>query len=134
MFIISILAYTVIISWFRMKSGSVWPAVLWHSAHNYLDQNVFSQMTNSQDSAYFIGETGFITAGIAVLFAVLILVFGKFDRSDTTPSKPDSAQAIDESDSLERTVGVDDLTLTDEQPATLDRRDAEMDADPRLNG
>jgi len=84
MFIISILAYTVIISWFRMKSGSVWPAVLWHSAHNYLDQNVFSQMTNSQNSAYFIGETGFITAGVAVVFAVLILVFGKFDIADTT--------------------------------------------------
>jgi len=33
---------------------------------------------------------------------------------------------------LERTVGVDDMTLTDEQLATLDRRDAEMDADPAL--
>ena len=33
---------------------------------------------------------------------------------------------------LERTIGVDDMTLTDEQLATLDRRDAEMDADPTL--
>jgi len=85
MFIISMLACTVIVSWLRMKSGSVWPAVLWHSAHNYLDQNVFSQMTNSQNSAYFIGETGFITASIAVILAVLILVFGKFDSPDATP-------------------------------------------------
>ena len=75
-----------------MKSGSVWPAVLWHSAHNFLDQQVFSQLTNSQNSAYFIGETGFITAGISVLFAVLILVFGKFDRGDAKPGLLDSTQ------------------------------------------
>jgi len=78
-----------------MKSGSVWPAVLWHSAHNYFDQHVFSTLTNSQNSAYFIGETGFITAGIAVLFAVLILLFGKFDRGDINPGKLNSTQCID---------------------------------------
>jgi len=92
MFVISMLAYTVIVSWFRMKSGSVWPAVLWHSAHNFLDQQVFSLLTNSQNSAYYVGETGFITAGICILFAVLILVFGKFDRYDINPRKLNSTQ------------------------------------------
>jgi len=33
---------------------------------------------------------------------------------------------------LERIVGVDDVELTDEQLATLDRRAAEMDANPTL--
>ena len=33
---------------------------------------------------------------------------------------------------LERVVGVDDMKLTDEQLATIDRRDAEMDADQSL--
>ena len=33
---------------------------------------------------------------------------------------------------LERIVGVDDAELTDEQLATLDRRDTEMDANPTL--
>ena len=33
---------------------------------------------------------------------------------------------------LERVVGASDADLTDEQLATLDRRDAEMDADPSL--
>jgi len=33
---------------------------------------------------------------------------------------------------LERIVGVDDVELSDEQLATLDRRDAEMDVDPSL--
>ena len=33
---------------------------------------------------------------------------------------------------LDRIVGVDDTELTDEQLATLDRRDANMDADPSL--
>jgi len=34
---------------------------------------------------------------------------------------------------LERTVGVNDETLTDEQHATIDRRAAEMDAAPTLD-
>ena len=38
-------------------------------------------MTSVDNSTYFISETGFITTLLAVLFAVLILVFGKFEKS-----------------------------------------------------
>ena len=79
-FIIDILAITVIVSWLRMKSNSIWPCVLWHIMHNFLDQAVFASMSNGVNKAYFVGETGFITTLFAVLFAVLILVFGKFSK------------------------------------------------------
>ena len=81
MFTIHILSATVIASWLRVKSSSVWPAVLWHAMHNFLDQGVFRSMTSVDNSTYFISETGFITTSFAVLFAVLILVFGKFEKS-----------------------------------------------------
>jgi membrane protease YdiL (CAAX protease family) len=81
MFTIHILSGTVIASWLRMKSNSVWPAALWHAMHNFLDQSVFRSMTSVENSAYFISETGFITTLFAVSFAVLILVFGKFERA-----------------------------------------------------
>jgi len=81
MFIIQFISITVIVSWLRMKSNSVWPAVLWHAMHNFLDQAVFRSMTSVGNSAYFISETGFITTLCAALFAVLILVFGKFEKS-----------------------------------------------------
>ena len=82
MFIIQILALNVIVSWLRMKSGSVWPAVLWHISQNFLNQLVFAAMTKAGDSAYFISETGFITTLCAVISAVLVLVFGKFSKID----------------------------------------------------
>jgi len=81
MFTIHILSATVIASWLRVKSNSVWPAALWHAMHNFLDQGVFRSMTSVDNSTYFISETGFITTLFAVLFAVLILVFGKFGKS-----------------------------------------------------
>lgn len=80
MFIMQILALTVIASWLRAKSSSVWPAAIWHAAHNALDQSVFRSMTTAANSAYFISETGFITTLCAVACAVLILAYGKFGK------------------------------------------------------
>jgi len=79
MFIVQFLAITVIASWLRVKSGSVLPAALWHGMHNVLDQTVFTSMTTGVDKAYFVSETGAITTVCAVIIAILILVFGKFN-------------------------------------------------------
>jgi len=82
MFIILVLSVSVIASWLRMKSGSVWPAILWHSVHNVLDQAIFTPMTGGANKAYFVSETGFITTICAAFLAVLILVFYKFKTAD----------------------------------------------------
>ncbi|MCL2136805.1 MAG: CPBP family intramembrane metalloprotease [Coriobacteriia bacterium] len=74
LFIVEVLALTVIITWLRMKSNSVWPAILFHAAHNYFDQVVFQSMTSGVNSAYFVGEIGIITLTITVIAAILILV------------------------------------------------------------
>ena len=87
LFIIHIMSVTVIASWLRIKSGSVWPAALWHAMHNVLDQGVFRPVTVAENSMYFISETGFITTLCAVMFAVLILVFGKFEESVLLPDE-----------------------------------------------
>ena len=80
MFVLQVMALTVIVSWLRMKSGSVWPAVVWHGAHNTLDQAVFPHLTGGDNKMYFISETGMLTTLLAVLAAVALLVFGKFDK------------------------------------------------------
>lgn len=76
-FLIEIFALTIIISWIRMKSNSVWPAILFHAFHNYLDQIVFQSFTCDTNSIYFVGEIGVITLSITILIAVLILVQGQ---------------------------------------------------------
>ena len=83
MFIIMITAGTVVVSWVKIKSGSIWPAAIWHGMHNFLDQGVFKPMTVGKDMAYYISETGFITTLFAVAIAALILVYGKFEKSSS---------------------------------------------------
>ena len=73
-FIIEVFALTVIITWIRMKSKSVWPAIFFHAVHNYLDQIIFQSLTNNVKSTYFVGETGFITIIFTVITTVLIII------------------------------------------------------------
>lgn len=77
MFIIMVFAANTIASWLRIKSGSVWPAVIWHASHNYFDQYILSTLTKDVDSvnkAYFVSETGFITVLLASVIAAFLLI------------------------------------------------------------
>jgi len=76
-FIIEVFALTVIITWIRMKSNSVWTAILFHAIHNYFDQVILQSLTKNTNSAYFVGETGIITIFFTILIAFFILVFTK---------------------------------------------------------
>ena len=66
-FVIEVFALTVIITWIRMKSNSVWRAILFHAVHNYLDQVILQSLTRNTNSAYFVGETGIITIFFTIL-------------------------------------------------------------------
>ena len=59
--VIVILGMTFIINWVRLKSGSVWTAVLLHASHNLYMQNLFDPMTlpTNSFSRYLLGENGF---------------------------------------------------------------------------
>jgi len=76
-FIVEVLAINVIITWIRMKSYSVWSAILFHAIHNYFDQIILQTLTKNPNSSYFVGETGIITIIFTVLIAIIILVFDK---------------------------------------------------------
>jgi membrane protease YdiL (CAAX protease family) len=76
-FIIEVFALTVIITWIRMKSNSVWTAILFHAIHNYLDQVILQSLTKNTNSAYFVGETGIITIFFTILIAVFIIIFAR---------------------------------------------------------
>jgi membrane protease YdiL (CAAX protease family) len=74
LFTAEIFALTVIVSWLRMKSNSVWPAAVFHAAHNYFDQVLFQSFTQGDNSAYFTGETGVLTVAATALIAAVILI------------------------------------------------------------
>jgi len=59
-------------AWIRLKSGSVWPAMLLHASHNLFVQAIFDPLTRSTPfTNYAIGEFG---AGLAIAAFVVALI------------------------------------------------------------
>ena len=55
----------------RMKTGSLWKAVLLHASHNSFIQNVFTPLTeDTGNTAYYVDEFGIVLPVIALGFAI----------------------------------------------------------------
>jgi len=68
---ISIVGISYVLAWFRLKSRSIWPAVLLHTSHNLFMQEIFTSLTaHSQYTKYVVGEFG-----IGLVLVSLILAY-----------------------------------------------------------
>lgn len=68
-----VMAMSFVMAWFRLKSGSVWPAAIMHGAHNLWIQQIFTPLTGPRGlpTAYAIDEFGYmlvITIGVVAIF------------------------------------------------------------------
>jgi membrane protease YdiL (CAAX protease family) len=63
---------SIIMSWFRLASNSVWPAAILHASHNLFIQGFFTPLTGARGNAtaYAIDEFGWSVPLIIVLFAI----------------------------------------------------------------
>lgn len=69
-FAVSLVGLSVVYSWFRLRSDSLWPAVLLHASHNVWITPVFSMMTvDTGATAYAIDEFGYLLAIASVAMA-----------------------------------------------------------------
>ena len=66
------IALSFILTWFRIASGSVWTAVLFHAALNVQNQGFFQAITveTSWLTNYVSGEYGFMLAAVSAAVAV----------------------------------------------------------------
>jgi membrane protease YdiL (CAAX protease family) len=72
-FTVMIVATGAMAAWLRLKSGSVWPAVLLHACHNAVIQWLLDFMTVEEGrAAWFAGEFGVGLALTSTLFAVAL--------------------------------------------------------------
>jgi membrane protease YdiL (CAAX protease family) len=68
-FIVGITAGSFIYAWFRLKSGSVWTAVIIHASHNLFMQGVFDPLTVDRGfTQYVTTEFG---AGLAIAYTLI---------------------------------------------------------------
>ncbi|HET9087467.1 MAG TPA: type II CAAX endopeptidase family protein [Acidobacteriaceae bacterium] len=84
-FTLMVIGDAYILGWFRLKSGSLWPAAMLHASHNLFIQAIFDRMTNPSGTApYLTTEFG---AGLALTVAVCAFyVWNR--RAEVSPSIP----------------------------------------------
>ena len=68
-FTTAVIGYSVITAWLRLKSGSLWPVVLWHAGHNLFIQQIFMMMTKDTGVTYYFVDD----FGIGILIASIIM-------------------------------------------------------------
>ncbi len=66
-FTIMVIGDAFIFGWFRLKSGSLWPAAMLHASHNLFIQAIFDRMTNPVGKALYV--TTEFGAGLALTVA-----------------------------------------------------------------
>jgi len=73
-FSIFITATGITMAYFRMKTNSVWPAVIYHASSNIFIQKLFTPLTvPNSHSAWFIDEFGIVIAAVATFVALYYL-------------------------------------------------------------
>ena len=71
-FTVMITAMSVILAYFTFKSNSLWPAVMFHAAHNVYSDKIFGPLTSySENTSLWTGEYGFMLPITASLLAVV---------------------------------------------------------------
>ena len=70
-FMVLIVSMSFIYTWYRIKSGSLWTAVLLHASHNLFIQKFFTPLTeNTGNTAYYIDEFGIVLPVVGIGFAI----------------------------------------------------------------
>jgi uncharacterized protein len=71
LFTLLVPAISFVWTWMRLKSGSLWPCVMLHAAHNTFIQRFFDPLTvYSKKTGYVAGEFGAALGVISILMAV----------------------------------------------------------------
>lgn len=73
MFAVELTLMSIIMSWLRVASNSVWPAIFLHASHNLFDQTVFQPMSTNSYVPYWAGEQGFVTVLVVLVIAFVVM-------------------------------------------------------------
>jgi membrane protease YdiL (CAAX protease family) len=68
-FTIMTIGISFVMTYLRLKSGSVWSATIMHAAHNCFVIGLFSEMTINYEGRLYAGEFGSVLPVVMVLFA-----------------------------------------------------------------
>jgi CAAX protease family protein len=86
-------------TWMRLKSGSIWPCVILHAAHNTFIQQFFDPLTVYRSkTAYVSGEFGAALLVLSILMAAYLWRRRnevERDNRQAAPAAQDSSQLLE---------------------------------------
>ncbi|WP_367889551.1 hypothetical protein [Sphingorhabdus sp. EL138] len=66
-----IVSMSIIMTYYTFKSNSVWPAVIFHGAHNVYVQKIFTPIsTKTEDTWFWIDEYGILVPATVAVLAI----------------------------------------------------------------
>lgn len=81
---ISLISLSFMLTWLRIKSGSLWVGVIYHASHNFFIQGFFDQILAEKSSIVnFLGEMG---AGVSICSIVIAIVFWRLRKKLPPPA------------------------------------------------
>jgi len=82
-FTLLIVSYSVIMTYLRFKTDSLWTAVIFHMSANVFLQKVFTPLTlEHENSAWFMDEFGAVPALVAFTIAIIFWKKGRSEFAD----------------------------------------------------
>ena len=77
-FAVMVVGISFPLAWLRLRSGSVWPAAIFHASHNLFIQGFFDTVTvDTGVTKYLLSEFG---AVLALAAAITGVIFWRMDR------------------------------------------------------
>jgi membrane protease YdiL (CAAX protease family) len=70
-FTVLVISISFVFTWFRIRSNSLWTAVLLHASHNLFIQSIFTPLTGDTGKTnYYVDEFGIVLPLVAVCVAI----------------------------------------------------------------
>jgi uncharacterized protein len=79
LFMGTVVGVALVIGVLRLRSGSVWPAIVLHAAWNSLIQNPFDRSSVGPSATIWVGESGALVAAVTLIVGVIVYQWWRKD-------------------------------------------------------
>ena len=94
-FTVLVMSNSFVITWLRLRSDSIWPAVLLHASHNLFIQSFFTPITqDTGNTRYFVDEFGAFLALANLLLAYYFWTKRHELKKDVSPASTGESPVI----------------------------------------
>jgi membrane protease YdiL (CAAX protease family) len=79
LFMVTVMGIALVIGVLRLRSGSVWPAIVLHAAWNSIIQNPFDRSSVGPTATLWVGESGVLVALVSLIVGVIVYLCWRND-------------------------------------------------------